>query len=136
VLDYFGNQIDPSQYVWKPGKYFSDFTLTSLQLLTNQAIQLRGQEQYFAIFKLMSVQTNPFRVKLYTTGGDTIPANSAGTTDRIRSECLYGTASLPAVLPGVLLIPGSGSILHDLEEILTAGNSLHLVYEGWRLFPR
>lgn len=137
MLDYFGNQIDPNQYVWKPGKYFGDFTLTSLQILTNQAIQLRGQEQYFAIFKLMSTQTAAFRAKIYTPGAsDALPSNSFGTTDRCRSECLYGTASRPGVLPGVFLIPGSSSILHDLEEILGAGNTLHLVYEGWRMFPR
>jgi hypothetical protein len=57
MFDYFGNQLDPSLYYARTGKYFSDFNLTALQISSGQQITLRGQEQYFAIMRLMSTQT-------------------------------------------------------------------------------
>ncbi len=135
-FDYFGNQLDPSQYVARTRKYFGDFTLTALQLLTNQPITLRGQEMFFAIMRLMCTNTGSFRVQLYTSTSERMNAGTiSGTTDRVRSECMYGTASRPAVLPVPMVIPGSSSILHDLEDVSNAGNTLHLVYEGVGLYP-
>jgi hypothetical protein len=138
VFDYFGNQLDPSLYYARTGKYFSDFALTALQVSSGQQITLRGQEQYFAIMRLMSTQTGPFRISIYTSTSERYQYNSltVGTTDRVRSECYFGTAQRPAVLPVPIVIPGSSVISLDLEDVSNGNNALHLVFEGVRLFPK
>ena len=136
MLDYFGNQLDPNQFYFRSYKYFGDFTLTALQVLTGQTIALKGQEQYFAIMRLMSVSTGSFRASLYTSSSERYQSSTLqGTTDRVRGECMFGTASRPAVLPVPIVIPGSSTIQLDLEDVSNAGNTLHLVFEGARLFP-
>lgn len=136
-FDYMGNQLDPSQYIARTGKYFGDFALAGNQLLTNQQITLRGQEMYFAIMRLMSTSTGSFRCSLYTSTSERYQAGSLGsTTDRVRGECYFGTASRPAVLPVPIVISGSSGILLDLEDVSGANNALHLVFEGARLYPR
>ena len=62
MLDYFGNQLDPSQFYFRTYKYFGDFTLNALQVLPGQNIALKGQEMYFAIMRMMSVSTGSFRI--------------------------------------------------------------------------
>ncbi len=140
VLDPYGKQLDLDAFIPVPGRYIGDFNLNANQLLGNQAIQLQGHEMYFAVFKLLAVATNAFRVKLFSTiSGSvlTLPnGNVAGSSDRARSDLLYGTASRPGILPAFWLIPGTGQILHDFEEIAGAGNTIHVEYEGLRLFPR
>jgi len=139
MFDYFGNQLDPSQYFARTGKYFYDTTppLNSGQLLTQQSITLRGQEQYFAIMRLMSVQTGPFRISLYTSTSERYFYGTLNaTTDRVRNECVFGSAQRPGVLPVPIIIPSSSQIMFDLEDVSGATNTLHLVYEGVRLFPK
>ena len=136
-FDYFGNQLDPAQFSARTGKYFYDGVLTSLQLLTNQSITLRGQEMYFAIMRLMYVSTGAFRSNLYTSTSERYTYGTINaTTDRVRVECMYGTAQRPAVLPVPMIIPGSSQIMFDLEDVSAAGNTLHLVFEGVRLYPK
>lgn len=135
MLNYFGNQLDESQYRFETFKYFGDFTLTALQLLTQQAITLKGQEDYFAIMRLMSVSTGAFRVSIYDSTAHRYSSGTFNaTTDRVRSECMYGTASRPGVLPVPIVIAGAGVINHDLEDVSNSGNTLHLVYEGVRMY--
>lgn len=136
MLDYFGNQLDPSQFYFRTYKYFGDFTLTALQVLPGQNIALKGQEMYFAIMRLMCTNTGAFRVSLYTSSSERYQSGTiSGTSDRVRGECYFGTASRPAVLPVPIVIPGSSNITQDLEDVSNASNALHLVYEGVRLFP-
>jgi hypothetical protein len=137
MLDYFGNQLDPAKYIFRTYKYFGDFALTALQVLPGQSITLKGQEAFFAIMRCMAVSTGAFRVSLYTSNSERYQSGSlSATTDRVRSEAMYGTASRPAVLPVPIVIPGSSNIVHDLEDVSNGNNSLHLVYEGVRLYPR
>lgn len=138
MFDYFGNQLDPSRFYAKTGKYFIDITLTALQVLIGTTLSLRGQEQYFAIMRLMSVQTGAFRISIYTSTSERYQANTltTGTTDRVRSECYFGTAQRPAVLPVPILVAGSSVLQLDTEDVSNAGNSLHLVFEGARLWPK
>lgn len=140
-MDYFGNQRDPSgrlfsqSYQRTPGKYFGDFTLTSQQLVMNNSITLKGQEDYFAICRLMSHQTGTFRACLHIANGDRFswgPIN--GSTDRTWNDCMFGTASRPAVLPVPIIIPGSSTIYLDLEDTSVAGNTVHAVFEGFCLY--
>jgi len=135
-FDYFGNQIDPSKFIARTGWYFGDFTLTALQILNGQSITLRGQEALFAIMRLMSVQTGSFRISLYTNTSERYMYNTINASnDRVRNEAVFGTAQRPGVLPVPIIIPGSSQILFDLEDVSNAGNALHLVYGGVRLFP-
>jgi hypothetical protein len=39
------------------------------------------------------------------------------------------------VLPAFWLIPGAGLIQHDFTEIAGASNTIHIEYEGLRLYP-
>jgi hypothetical protein len=138
-FDYFGNQLDPSAYQARTGKYFYDTSpyLTPLQLLTNQSITLRGQEMYFAIMRLMCVNTGNFRSNLYTSTSERYTYGTiTATSDRVLNACLYGTAQRPAVLPVPIIIPGTSQIMFDLEDTSNANNTLHLVFEGVRLFPK
>jgi len=97
MFDYFGNQLDPSLYYARTGKYFSDFNLTALQISSGQEITLRGQEQYFAIMRLMSTQTGPFRISIYTS-----------TSERYQYNSLTGGHHRPRPL-GVLLRHGAAA---------------------------
>jgi len=135
-FDYFGNQLNPQAFSARTGKYFNDYTLTANQLITNQSITLTGQEMYFAIMRLMSVQTGAFRVSVYTSTSERYQYGTQNaTTDRVRNECYFGTAQRPAVLPVPIIIPGSSAIMMDLEDVSGGTNALHLVFEGARLFP-
>lgn len=135
--DIFGGQIDPSRFIFRTHKYLGDFTLQANQLLTAQQITLRGHEMYFAILRLMSTQTGPFRCQIYTSDSERYHSPSPGATnDRVANACLFGTASRPAVLPVAIIIPGSSAIVLDLEDISGASNSLHLVFEGVRMYPK
>jgi hypothetical protein len=140
VFDYFGNQLDPSLYFARTGKYFFDTAgsgLTALQILLNQNITLRGQEMYFAIMRLMATSTGAFRASIYTSTSERYSYGTINaTTDRVRGECLFGTAQRPAVLPVPIIIPGTSAIGIDLEDVSNATNALHLVFEGVRLFPK
>lgn len=135
MMDYFGGQLDPSQFQARPYKYFGDFTLTANQILSGQTITLRGQEMFFAIMRLMAVSTGPFRISLYSSTSERYQSGGLSTTtDRVRSECMFGSAQRPGVPPVPIVIPGSSTITQDLEDVSGANNSLHLVYEGVRLF--
>ena len=141
-FDYYGNQLDPNAFVARTHKYILDISLTSLQLLTAQQITLRGTEMYFAIMRLMAVASDTtglasFRCAMYTSNSDRYQAASlGGVSDRVIASCLFGTASRPAVLPVPIVIPGTASLLLDLENLVASGNDLHLVLEGVRLFPK
>jgi len=144
-MDIFGGQIDPSQFIYRPYKYVADFSLTTLQLLTSQSVTLRGTEMFFAILRTMAVGVLAsdgvtavhWKTQLYTSTSQRY--NGSGITngnDRIRDECFWGTASRPYVLPIAIMIPGSSSILLDLENLASATVNLHLVFDGLQLFPR
>ncbi len=136
-MDYFGNQLDISKFIAVTHWYVGDFTLAALQLLTAQRITLDGNPLYFAIMRLMSNSTGRFRCQIATdTSQRYASASVGGLNERVRDDCLFGTASRPAVLPVPILVPGSGGILLDLEDISAAPNVLHLVFEGVQLFPR
>lgn len=136
-MDYFGGQLDITKFIARTHKYFGDFTLAANQLLTAQQITLRGHEMYFAIMRLMATSTGAFRVQLYSSDSERYHSPSPGATnDRVRSECLFGNASRPGVLPVPIIIPGSSNILLDIEDVSAAPNTLHLVFEGVRLYPR
>lgn len=135
-FDYFGNQLDPSKFQARTGWYFGDFSLLASQVLNNQQITLRGTEMFFAVMRLMSVQTGAFRINLYTSTSERYMYNTMGASnDRVRYEAVFGTAQRPGVLPVPIIIPGSSSILFDLEDVTAAPNTLHLVFGGVRLFP-
>jgi hypothetical protein len=136
--DYFGGQIDPAAFIYRSHKYFGDFNLTANQLLTNQQITLRGSEAFFAIMRLMSTQTGNFRAQLYSSSTERYHhgGHSGATTDRVRGECLFGTASRPGVLPVPIIVPGDAAILLDLEDVSGGVNALHLVFDGTRMFRK
>lgn len=136
-FDYFGNQLNPAAFQARTGKYFQDITLTALQIQTNLSITLRGQEMYFAIMRLYSVQTGTFRFSLYTSTSERYQYGTLNaTTDRVLNACYFGTAQRPAVLPVPIIIPGSSQIMFDIEDTSNAGNSVHVVFEGVRLYPK
>jgi hypothetical protein len=140
VLDPYGNQLDLNNFVQAPGRYIGDFTLTANQVISNQNITLQGHESYFAVLRLFAVFTNPFKVKIYSSiAGNvlTFPsAASPGLSDQARSDLIYGTTGGdPVVLPAFWLIPGAGLIQHDFTEIAGAPNTIHIEYEGLRLYP-
>lgn len=134
----FEGQIPLQNYIARDAKYFNDWTLNANQILFNQQIRLSGGEMYFAVERLMSVQTGAFRVSLYTSSSDryNFNGNPQGTTDRVRSECFFGTASRPAIPTVPIIIPGSAYIGLDLEDVSGAQNTLHIVLEGRRLYPK
>lgn len=135
-MDYFGNQIDISRFVAVTHKYIFDGSLLASQLLTAQRVNLNGNPMYFAIMRLMCVATGHFRCQIYTDSSNRYHSATIGATnDRVRDECLFGTASRPAVLPVPIIIPGTGGILLDLEDVSAAPNTLHLVFEGVNLYP-
>lgn len=137
MIDIFGGQIDPEQFVFKPFKYIRDITLTASQVLLAQSVNLRGTEAFFAILRLMAFSTSRFRTQLYTSTSQRYFANGApGGNDRVRDDCLWGTSARPAVLPVAILVPGSSSIMLDLEDISADTNVLHLVFDGLQLFPK
>ncbi len=143
MTDYFGGRSDPqgrpfaSAYVPDPHFYFGDFTVGALATLTRQTIALSGEEDYFAICRLTAVSSGSFRAKIYfATDGKSLTSGGTigGTTDRARSECLFGTASRPAVLPVPVIIPGRSTIYLDLEDVANNGNNaIHPVFSGVRL---
>jgi hypothetical protein len=87
--------------------------------------------------RLMATSTSTFRAAFYTSSSERYTYGTLnGTTDRVRGECLYGTAQRPGVLEVPIVIPGSSSLMHDLEDLSNASNALHLVYSGARMYPR
>ena len=130
--------LDLDRYRPSTSKAIGDFTLVANQTLLNQRIEFKGSFEFFAVFRLMSVQTGAFRCRLATDESHRYShaATAGGTNDRVRNECLFGTASRPAVLPVPLLIPRTNGILLDIEDVSGAGNTLHLVFEGVELYPR
>jgi hypothetical protein len=140
VLDPYGNQLDLNNFVQAPGRYIGDFTLTANQISPNQNITLQGHEAYFAVLRLFNSSTNPYRVKLYSSIAGNIltfpSAASPGLSDQARSDLLYGSlGGNPSVLPAFWLIPGAGLIQHDFTEIAGLPNTIHVEYEGLRLYP-
>jgi hypothetical protein len=140
--DYFGGQLDQhggaAGFLFRSHKYFGDFDLTALQVKNNQQITLRGPEAFFAIMRLMSTSTGAFRAQIYTSSTERYHSggHAGATTDRVRGECLFGTASRPGVLPVPIIVPAHANIILDLEDVSNAVNSLHLVFDGCRLFAR
>lgn len=136
-MDIAGGQLDLDRYFARPRYYVRDFTLAGNQLLTGQQVTLRGTESFFLLLYLLSTQTGPFRVQIYTTSGDRLVVPHAGQmTDRAHYSCLFGTAQRPGVLYPGLLVPGTGAILLDLEDLSGAENQLHLVFGGLALTER
>jgi hypothetical protein len=140
MMDYFGGRTDDQgrlyadAYVPDPHFYFGDFTVGASLLTQKNAIPMSGLEDYFAIFRLMAVSTGAFRAKIYfAADGKSLTTGAAGTTDRMRSEGLFGTASRPHVLPCPWIIPGKSTIYLDLEDVTGNSNAIHPIFAGVRL---
>lgn len=137
--NYFGGQLPGKvdDYIFRSKKYIGDFTLAGFQLLSAQRIVLLGTALYFVLMRLMQVATSTvWRCALYTDDQLRVVGGSLAALDRVRSECLFGTASRPGVLPVPILIPGAGNIVLDLEDVSGAPNALHLVFEGVEIHSR
>lgn len=137
MIDIYGGKLDPDQFTALPFKYVRDITLTASQLLTSQAVSLRGREAYFLVLRLMATFTGAFRTQIRTSDTQAYHANGlSGGNDRVRNECLWGTAARPYVLPVAIVVPANSAILLDLEDISVATNTLHLVFDGVQLFRK
>lgn len=137
LLFYGGQPLNPADFVFESGRYFLDQSLTALQSLNNIPLTLKGQGMFFAIMQLMATSTGAFRASFYVASSERYTAGTLnGTTDKVRGECLYGTAQRPGVLEVPIIIPASASIMHDVEDVSNATNALHLVYSGARMYRR
>lgn len=141
-MDYFGGRTDDQgnllseAYVPDPHLYFGDFSVGAGLQLQRQSITLSGIEDYFAIIHLTAVYSGAFRVKIYfaTNGASLSTGIPSGNTDRVRVECIYGTAQRPSFLPAPVIIPGNSTIYQDFEDVANNGtNNIHTVFTGLRL---
>jgi hypothetical protein len=149
-MDIFGGQLDPNQFIFRPHKYLGDFNLLSTAhggpaVNTSLSVTLRGNEMFFIILRLMAVGLGAesglpihWRTQIYTSTSQRYHSSGIiNGNDRVRDECLWGNASRPAVLPLAIIIPGSSSILLDLESLdLSQDALLHLVFDGIQAFPK
>ena len=138
MIDIYGGKLsDPDQFTAEPAKVPRDFTLTASQLLTSQAVTVRGHHAYFVVLRLMATFTGAFRTQIRTSETYGYHSNGlAGGNDRVRNECMWGTAARPHVLAVAMIVPANSALLLDLEDISVAGNTLHLVFDGIKLYRK
>lgn len=115
--------------------YIYQNALTANQVLLNQRIVINGDAP-FRIKLLTRTKTADFRIRLFDSVNHYYSSSGeGGTNDRVRDTCLFGDGSLPFILVPHISIPAGGYIGFDLEDVSGAPNTIHLAFEGAKVYP-
>lgn len=115
--------------------YIYQNTLTANQVLLNQRIVVNG-DAIFRVKLLTLTKTGDFRIRLFDSNGRYYSSSGeGGTNDRVRDSCLFGTGALPVLVVPHIEVPPSGFIGFDLEDVSNANNTIHLCFEGAKVYP-
>jgi hypothetical protein len=115
--------------------YIYQQALLASQILLNQRIVINGDAP-FKIKLFTRTSTGDFRIRLFNNENQYYSSSGeGGTNDRVRDDALFGDGSLPFVVVPHIIIPPSGAVGFDLEDITAAPNTVHLAFHGAKLYP-
>lgn len=136
---YLRGRIDPND----PSKVRTEFkmvpenrTLTSNQEVVGQQITFDGDAP-LVITRMSAVSTGAFRFRLGDNEGHWYIGagrNSGSSQNRVRSENLFGTASLPFLLPVPIVFPPNGNLIYDMQDISASGNTIEIAFVGFKMY--
>lgn len=123
----------PFYYVWDaPG---AGGTLSASQLLRTQGPTMLGEADF--VWKMTAgFQTAAYRIKFGFGGGGWLSSGGQGATqDFVRNICIIGTAQFPFPVWPHVVIPRSGKLIFDIEDLSAALNTVHICFIGALLYP-
>lgn len=113
----------PFDYVWP------SIVLTALQANVPATLQI-DQDSDFEWIWIAGDRTGAYRIQLRDgSTGRTLSNN------KVNDDNFAGTAQLPFPLVEPYLIARSTSMTANVDDLSNAGNTIQLVFKGYKLFP-
>lgn len=128
-----GSGKDPGVEI--PFQYVFDIVLTSGQTVNSVGVTTLGEADF--VWKMTSgTQTGAYRIRFGFGGGGYMSSGGQGATnDKVNNANIIGTAQFPMPIFPYVVVPKSGKILFDLEDLSIAGNTIQIAFIGSFLYP-
>lgn len=105
-------------------------TLTSNQSLTDQAVTMDKDAPWVMGGLLVTANTGAFTLQLYDSTQRQLFNQSI-----ISANFFVGTEPTLFVLASGPIIPASGQFTLDIADISGAGNTIQILFRGWKRYP-
>lgn len=118
-----------------PFQYVYDRALLASEVRLSDGVVTLGEADF--IWKAVSgVQTGNYRIRFGFGGGGYMNSGGQGSTnDRVRNANIIGTAQFPFPIWPYVVIPRTGKILFDIEDLSAAPNTVQICFIGALVYP-
>lgn len=120
--------LDDPNYTYEPCVYPLQIILTALQAVKNQKVGIDADSD-FILTGVHGTSTSTYNVNFRLPSGRQLSNNLVQNTN------LVGTANQPAAFPPMLYPKGGLGPQTDLTDTSNAGNTIEIIFDGYRRFP-
>ncbi|MDP9054841.1 MAG: hypothetical protein M3N93_11165 [Acidobacteriota bacterium] len=120
--------LDDPNYTYEPCIYPLQIALTANQALRNQKVGIDSDSD-FILTGVHGTSTGAFNINFK------LPSGRMVSNNLVQSANLIGTANQPAAFAPMLYKKGGLGPATDLTDTSGAGNTVEIIYDGYRRFP-